>query len=50
MSDKKTSVLNELNTMRRQMGLPVLNENELLHLELNQIDLNPLNELIMFAR
>lgn len=44
MSDKKTSVLNELNTMRRQMGLPVLNENELLHLELNQIDLNPLNE------
>ena len=44
MSDKKTSVLNELNTMRRQMGLPTLNEGELLHLELNQIDLNPLNE------
>jgi hypothetical protein len=44
MNSKPGSVLNELNTMRRQMGLPTLNENELLHLELNQIDLNPLTE------
>ena len=44
MNSKQDSVLNELNTMRRQIGLPTLNENELLHLELNQIDLNPLNE------
>ena len=44
MNSKQGLVLSELNTMRRQMGLPTLNENELLHLELNQIDLNPLNE------
>ena len=38
------NVLNEVNTIREQMGLPLLNENELLHLELSKIDLDPLNE------
>ena len=38
------NVLNEVNTIREQMGLPLLNENELLHLELTKIDLDPLNE------
>lgn len=38
------NVLNELNTIREQMGLPILNENELLHLELSKLDLDPLNE------
>jgi hypothetical protein len=38
------NVLNEVNTMREAMGLPLLNENELLHLELSKIDLDPLNE------
>lgn len=38
------NVLNEVNTMREPMGLPLLNENELLHLELSKIDLDPLNE------
>ena len=44
MQRDNNNVLNEVNTMRRQMGLPMLNENELLHLELNQINLDPLNE------
>ena len=39
-----TNILNEVNTMRRQMGLPMLNEAELLEFELNQINLSPLNE------
>lgn len=38
------NVLNEVNTMREAMGLPLLNENELLHIELSKIDLDPLNE------
>lgn len=38
------NVLNEVNTMREAMGLPLLNENDLLHLELSKIDLDPLNE------
>lgn len=38
------NVLNEINTIREQMGLPLLNENELLHIELSKIDLDPLNE------
>ena len=38
------NILNEVNTMRRQMGLPMLNEAELLEFELNQINLSPLNE------
>lgn len=38
------NVLNEVNTMREAMGLPLLNENELLHLELSKINLDPLNE------
>jgi hypothetical protein len=38
------NILNEVNTIREQMGLPLLNENELLHLELSKIDLDPLNE------
>ena len=38
------NILNEVNTMRRQMGLPVLNEAELLELELSKINLDPLNE------
>ena len=37
---RNENILNEVNTMRRQMGLSMLNENELLHLELNQIDRN----------
>jgi hypothetical protein len=44
MQRDNNNILNEVNTMRRQMGLPVLNENELLHLELSQINLDPLNE------
>ncbi len=37
-------MLNEVNTIREQMGLPLLNENELLHLELSKINLDPMNE------
>jgi hypothetical protein len=44
MQRDNNNILNEVNTMRRQIGLPVLNENELLHLELSQINLDPLNE------
>jgi hypothetical protein len=38
------NMLNEINTIRQQMGLPLLNENELLHLELSKINLDPMNE------
>ena len=38
------NILNEVNTIRQQMGLPLLNENELLHLELSKINLDPMNE------
>ena len=38
------NILNEVNTLRKQMGLPLLNENELLHLELSKINLDPMNE------
>ena len=41
---EKRNILNEVNDMRRQMGLQVLSESELLELELSKIDLDPLNE------
>ena len=41
---KDKNVLSEINDMRRQMGLQVLSESELLELELSKIDLDPLNE------
>lgn len=38
------NIHNEINTIRQQMGLNVLNEQELLELELNKINLDPINE------
>ncbi len=38
------NILNEVNVIRQQMGLPLLNEEELLDLELSKVNLDSLNE------
>lgn len=38
------NIHNEINTIRQQMGLNVLNEQELFELELSKINLDPINE------
>ena len=38
------NILNEINTIREQMGLPLLNEEQLLDVELSKLNLDPLHE------
>ena len=38
------NILNEINTIREQMGLPLLNEEQLLDIELSKLNLDPLHE------
>jgi hypothetical protein len=41
---ENTKILNEINDIRTQMGLALINEEELIEKELSKIDLDPLNE------